>query len=356
LFLGPSEFRELASGRKRGPGAALVRAALRALETPYAAAVRWRNWRYDTRRAAVQRVDVPVVSVGNLTLGGTGKTPTVEWLARWFGERGVRVGLVSRGYGAPDGEPNDEALELAQKLPGVPHVADSDRVRGARRAVGEFGCQLLILDDAFQHRRLARDFDLVLIDALEPFGFEHVFPRGTLREPLQGWSRAHALLLTRAELVDAAQRAVIRARAASFAPGALWLESSHAPAALRTAAGEERPLESFASRAVAAFCGIGNPAGFAHSLAQCGYRVAAHRVFADHMRYTPEVIRELENWSAGQDVTAVVCTHKDLVKVGPHWRGGVPLVAVAVRLEITRGQSELEAALGALARRALEGR
>jgi tetraacyldisaccharide 4'-kinase len=352
LLPGPSEFRELASGRKRGLAAALSRAALGACELPYTAAVRLRNWRYDTGRAAVHRVGVPVVSVGNLTLGGTGKTPTVEWLARWFAERGLRVGLVSRGYGAKAGESNDEALELAQKLPGVPHVADSDRARGAHRAVEEFGCQLLILDDGFQHRRLARDFDLVLVDALEPFGFEHVFPRGTLREPLAGWSRAHAIMLTRADLLDEAQRTAIRQRVGSFAPHALWLESAHAPHGLLTAAGDEQALESLAGKPLAAFCGIGNPAGFRHSLAQCGYQVVAAREFADHVNYTAEVIRELENWSAASQVAAVVCTHKDLVKVGPHWQGGTPLVALGIRLKVTHGQSELEAALAALAHQA----
>ena len=132
-MFGPSEFRALVSGQKRGVGAAFLRAAFRVLEVPYTAAVRWRNRRYDSGRAPVTRVDAPVVSVGNLTLGGTGKTPTVEWLARWFADRGVRVGLVSRGYGATSGRVNDEALELARNLPDVPHVQDADRVRGAQR-------------------------------------------------------------------------------------------------------------------------------------------------------------------------------------------------------------------------------
>ena len=185
-----STFREIVSGRRQGLTASLARAALGALEVPYTTAVRLRNRHYDRSPSAVQRVPVPVVSIGNLTLGGTGKTPTVEWLARWFADRQVRVGLASRGYGSKPGAPNDEALELAQKLPGVPHVLDRDRVRGAQQLIDQFGCELIILDDGFQHRRLGRDLDIVLIDALEPVGFGHVFPRGTLREPLEGWSRA----------------------------------------------------------------------------------------------------------------------------------------------------------------------
>jgi tetraacyldisaccharide 4'-kinase len=352
VLLGPSEFRELASGRTRGLAARAARAALAALEAPYTAAVRLRNWRFDTGRAAVHRVEVPVVSVGNITLGGTGKTPTVEWLARWFIERGVRVGIVSRGYGAREGRPNDEALELAESLPEVPHVLDRDRVRGARRAIDEFGCRLLVLDDAFQHRRLARDFDLVLIDALEPFGFGHVFPRGTLREPLAGWRRADALVLTRVEQVDDARRAEIRRQALEVAPRALWLEAAYAPHALRSAAGTEQPLESLSGQRVAAFCGIGNPAGFQGALARLGYDVAGRREFADHFAYRETDIAELARWSDALDVTAIVCTRKDLVKIGDRWRGAKPLVALAGRLEITIGRSDLDAALAPLAERA----
>lgn len=354
--LGPSEFRDLVSGRRRGFAATLARAALRAIETPYAAAVRLRNWRFDTGRAPAHRAEVPVVSVGNITLGGTGKTPTVEWLARWFAERGVRVGIVSRGYGAEPGRPNDEALELAESLPEVPHVLDRDRVRGARRAIAEFGCQLLVLDDGFQHRRLARDFDLVLVDALEPFGFGHVFPRGTLREPLSGWARADALVLTRVEQVDEAARSRIREQAQRYAPRALWLEATHAPYALRAASGDEQPLASLAGRRIAAFCGIGNPAGFQGALARSGYEVAGAREFADHFAYAAPDVAELARWSDGLDVAAVVCTRKDLVKIGDRWPGAKPLWALAGRLEITSGHDELEAALEPLTRRATEAR
>ncbi|MGD9720344.1 MAG: tetraacyldisaccharide 4'-kinase [Pirellulales bacterium] len=352
-MLGPSAFRELVSGRQRGIAATLARAVLGALEVPYTAVVSARNRRYDTGRAPTERVDVPVVSVGNITLGGTGKTPVVEWLARWFADRGVRVGLVSRGYGAAAGRPNDEALELARKLPGVPHVQDADRVRGARRAMAEHRCQLIILDDAFQHRRLARDLDIVLVDALEPFGFGHVFPRGTLREPLSGWHRAHVLMLTRAELLDVPSRAELRDEARRVAPTACWVEATHAPRALETPAGGTQPLASLAGQPLAAFCGIGNPAGFYHALAGCGYQVVAQREFADHFGYRDTDVQKLAHWADGLDVAAVVCTGKDLVKIADRWRSQSPLLALVSRLEIFTGQAELEAALAPLVARAL---
>ena len=201
----PSGFRDLVSGRRRGAMAAALRGILAAAEVPYTWAVRWRNRRYDCGAKTVYRVDVPVISVGNLTLGGTGKTPMVEWIVRRFLAQGKKVGIISRGYGAHGG-PNDEARELAWKLPGVPHVQDPDRVAAARRAIGDFGCQVLVLDDAFQHRRIGRDLDIVLLDALEPLGYEHVFPRGTLREPVEGLARADVVALSRADLLTADKR------------------------------------------------------------------------------------------------------------------------------------------------------
>ena len=211
--------------------AAALRGILAAAEVPYAWAVRRRNRRYDCGAKAVHRVDVPVISVGNLTLGGTGKTPMVEWIVRRFLAQGKKVGIISRGYGARGG-PNDEARELAWKLPGVPHVQDPDRVAAARRAIREFGCQVLVLDDAFQHRRIARDLDIVLLDALEPLGYEHVFPRGTLREPVEGLARADVVALSRADLLTAEQRAAIRDRVAKLSPEAVWVEVVHAPLGL----------------------------------------------------------------------------------------------------------------------------
>ncbi len=348
---GASEFRELVSGRRSGVLASLARMALSTLEVPYSALRPLRNWRYDTGRAAIHRAQVPVVSVGNLTLGGTGKTPAVEWLARWYAERGVRVGLASRGYGVKPGELNDEALELAEKLPGVPHVLDRDRVAAAHCLVEAFRCRLVILDDAFQHRRLARDLDVVLVDALEPFGFGRVFPRGTLREPLAGWRRADVLLLTRRELIAPEERRAIRDQARSHAPGAVWAEATYTPRALRQTDGVEIALGAYRGQRVAAFCGIGNPTGFHHSLIGTGYDPVEFRAFPDHFPYAMRDIDQLVAWADRLKVAALVCTHKDLVKIGERWPPCCPLVALASRLEIVEGLREFEARLAPLVER-----
>jgi tetraacyldisaccharide 4'-kinase len=345
----PSSFRELVSGRRRGVAAAVLRGMLAAAEVPYAWAIRRRNRRYDRGAKQVHRVEVPVISVGNLTLGGTGKTPMVEWVAWQLIQQQIEVGIVSRGYGESRG-PNDEARELAWKLPGVPHVQNPDRLSAARRAIDDFGCEALVLDDAFQHRRIARDLDIVLLDALEPFGFGRVFPRGTLREPVEGLARADVVALSRADLLPARERESLRNRAMKLSPSSLWVEVVHAPVELvstseTTQAGEtpepHQPLDSLRGRQVLAFCGLGNPAGFRHTLAVCGYEVREFQEFPDHYHYRPADLDFLAAAAERLNVDAIVCTQKDLVKINRVRLGGRPLWAVRVAIEFLAGREEL---------------
>jgi tetraacyldisaccharide 4'-kinase len=407
-MLNPSDFHDLVSGRRRGVAAGVGRLGLRLVEVPYTWAVAWRNRRYDRGRAEVHRAGVPVVSVGNITLGGTGKTPMVAWLARWFRSRGIRASIVSRGYGAEAGGQNDEARELERQLPDVPHLQNPDRVAAAGVAVEELETQLIILDDGFQHRRLARDFDIVLIDALEPFGYEHVFPRGTLREPLSGLKRADAVLLSRADMVSADDREAIRRRVATFAPAALWGEIRHAPQDLISADGAASDLDVLKTGKIAAFCGLGNPAGFRHTLESVikgpllsqgagrsegdevenqrtkekhsrgsphpnplpegegmardgsphpnllpkgeGSRgIAAFREFPDHHPYSRDDIESLARWAEELDVAAVVCSQKDLVKISIRRLGGKPLFAMRIAMEFLVGQEGIEKGLSRIA-------
>ncbi|MCC7084901.1 MAG: tetraacyldisaccharide 4'-kinase [Pirellulales bacterium] len=345
-------FRDLISGRRRGPVAGVLRGLLRLAEGPYTWEVRRRNQAFDTGRRTAEHVGVPVVSVGNLTLGGTGKTPLVVWLAQWFCRRGVRVALISRGYRASPGELNDEGRELEQKLPDVPHLQNPDRVAAAQKAVQELGAEVILLDDGFQHRRLARDLDIVLIDALEPFGFEHVFPRGTLREPLDEIRRAHIVVLSRADMVCEAERMRIRRIVERYAPSIAWASCNHVPQSLLSSGGAMQPIEALVGQRVAAFCGIGNPAGFRHTLTQCGCEVAVWREFPDHHSYSAADLVELAHWTSTSDASLAVCTHKDLVKIAADSLGGKPLRAVRVGMELMEGRCEIELQLSTL----LEGR
>lgn len=344
-------FLEIVSGRERSLTAAAARAALGVAEGPYALAIALRNWRYDRNSDAVRRVSVPVISVGNLTVGGSGKTPMVKWIARRLRDRGVRVAIVSRGYGAQEGARNDEALELEQALPDVPHLQNPDRVAGATAAIEELDAQAILLDDAFQHRRLARDLDIVLLDATEPFGYGRLLPRGVLREPVASLRRAHVVCLTRADLVDASARESVRRRAQQVAPDAIWCEAAHRPQSLLHANGGRRPLAELAGTRVAAFCGIGNPPAFRRTLGSLGVEVVAWRPFPDHHNYTRDDVEALADEARRARADAILCTHKDLAKVQAGDLGGAVLWAVEIEMDVLAGRESLQAQVDAVTSR-----
>lgn len=350
-MLGPTEFRDLVSGRRRGLAATALRGLLGIAEIPYTFIVWIRNRRYSGRRTAVHHANVPVISVGNLTLGGTGKTPLVKWIAGRLQDLDLHVALVSRGYGAARGEQNDEARELAQALPNVPHVQNRDRSAATHLAIEEYDPDIVLLDDGFQHRRLARDLDIVLLDALEPFGFEHVFPRGTLREPIVGLRRADFVCLSRADAIRPAEREAIRQRVARIAPQTAWCELAHAASYLINADGATQPLDQLPRKRVAAFCAIGNPAGFRHTLSTTRCEVVAWREFPDHHVFTPAEL--LVFGSAADDANAelILCTQKDLVKVPQEKLGNIPLWAVAIEMQFLTGQQAFEQRIETIARK-----
>jgi len=345
-------FRRLADGTLRGPGPAVARGLLGLISLPYGMVTAIRNLGYDLNLLPSHAAAVPVISVGNLTLGGTGKTPLVAWVARRLLEAGRRPAIVSRGYAAEPGRPSDEAAELAVVLPGVPHVADRDRVAGVARAAAA-GADVAVLDDGFQHRRLRRDLDIVAIDASDPFGCDHLFPRGLLREPPRGLARATAFVLTRAGRVAASRRAEIRAdveRARGGRPGGIWVEMEHRPVGFRTAAGACEPLATQHGRRLAAFCGIGNPAAFRRTLEDSGLHPVAFRSFADHHAYGEADLESLAAWSRQHGAERLVTTLKDLVKLRVNDLDGVPLVALEVAVEPLGDASPLGTAIVAAAR------
>ncbi len=281
-----ASYLRLIRGESRGIFSAVARAGLTVASLGYAAGVSVRNRGFDRGRRPVERVEVPVVSVGNLTLGGTGKTPMVEFAARWLRRQGRRVAILSRGYGQ-EGGLNDEGRVLEENLPDVPHLQDRDRVKIARIAVEELEAEVLVLDDGFQHRRLARDLDLVLLDALDPFGQGRLFPRGLLREPVASLRRAGVVVLSRADLVDEDRRRAIRREAERGAGpiGLAWVEARHAPIDLVDADGQTHPLSDLDGRAVLAFCGLGNPEGFRRTLEGLEVELRGFRAFPDHHPY-----------------------------------------------------------------------
>jgi tetraacyldisaccharide 4'-kinase len=344
------QYLALVRGETRGLSPAAQRAGLWLASVPYGVVVRLRNLVYDSGWSCGDRVGVPVVSVGNLTVGGTGKTPCVEYVGGFYCQRGVRVAILSRGYGAADG-PNDEALVLEQNLPDVPHLQGADRTALARVALGPLRSELLVLDDGFQHRRLGRDLDLVLIDATAPWGYGHLLPRGLLREPVSALKRAGVILLTRCDQVGAGVRSDLRRLVAQLAPQAPLVETTHQPVGLTNSAGDDMALTALQSSPVAAFCGVANPEAFRRTLIDLGASLAAFQPYPDHHRYTRRDVEELERWSrALPPRSLIVTTQKDLVKLRRTALGPCPLWSLRIRLRVEAGAEvlthRLESVLG----------
>jgi tetraacyldisaccharide 4'-kinase len=324
-------YRSVISGERIGAGAALLRLAFEGLSAGYGLVVGARNLSFDWGlRQQVQLTDrsgkkVPVISVGNVTTGGTGKTPTVIMLARELTKMGRRPAVLTRGYGAPtlpDGTraKADEVLVIEHECPGVPVVVNGDRVAGGRVAIDMHDADVLVIDDGFQHRRIARDLNIVLVDATEPLGIPGLLPRGTWREPPHNLKRANMIMLTRCEQVSP--------QLADLAAGLLtqWV-SPRAIFQQRTAVtgvydADDNPVPLVASLGglggyrVAAMAGIGNPQGFLHTVQSLGMHVAIGCWFNDHHRYhAAHDLASLARFGAQRKLDAVVTTLKDWVKL-----------------------------------------
>jgi tetraacyldisaccharide 4'-kinase len=273
-----------------------------------------RNRLFDLGWRRTQRLPVPVWSVGNLTAGGTGKTPLTRYLARWAIAHGLRPAIISRGYrAAPDGT-NDEARTVSE----CPVVCDRDRVAGGRRALKD-GATCLILDDGFQHRRLWRDLDLVLIDATRPWGAEDpaagaTLPLGYLREGRAALARASALVVTRSESITAERLTQVLSMLRSCGKPLLRVVD-HQPQ-LRSASGTANAVGTLSGNAVILVSGLGNPLGFERAALSHGWLVRESLRFPDHHHYTVHdlaLIRE----AAARHQAVVVTTGKDAVKLMP---------------------------------------
>jgi tetraacyldisaccharide 4'-kinase len=317
--------------------------ALAPVSALYGAILEARARLYGSGRLASSRVACPVLSVGNLTFGGTGKTPFVEFLARRFRFEGKRPAILSRGYRrrsagvvvvsrgegplvGPD-EGGDEPVAMARRLPGVPVVVAERRADGARTAI-ELGADLLLLDDGYQHLALARDVNLLLVDAADPFGGGQLPPAGRLREPLSAITRADAVVFTRVNRGDPTPEA--RETIARWNPQAPVFTARLRSAGLWDESGSPVALSRLAARRFVAVCGVANPAGFAGSLAELELRPEELFAFPDHHRYGR---RDLERIRRAADRTGsawILTTEKDAVKI----EGKTLLPVVTLRLDV----------------------
>ena len=305
-----------------------------------------RNALYERGVRKARRAGAPVISVGNITAGGTGKTPFVAWLSRLLRIHKCRPAVLSRGYGKSAKLGVDDENELLSRhVPEVPVVVDPDRLRGAERAVREHGADVLILDDGFQHRRLARDLDIVLIDAALPFGGGHLLPRGLLREPLTALKRAGFFVITRSDLVGPERLDEIKERLAEVAPRTPVAECIHLPSGLREV-GAEEPNEDescLLTNRWLAFCGIGNPDGFRGTLRNLAIEPAAFHAFPDHHVYRPGEVADLVRQAADLHCDGLLTTEKDAIKIERVLSVplALPIVALQVCIDFPRAAESL---------------
>jgi len=349
----PSEkaFLEIISGRRKDWPAAASRAVLAGLEPFYALGANVKNLLFDTRLKRPQTVGVPIISIGNLTTGGTGKTPVVAAVIQALRHQGLKPGIASRGYRALDADGNDEKRVLDLLCPGVPHCQNRDRVAAARELVAT-GAKVIVLDDGFQHRRLARRLDIVLVDATNPWGYGHQLPRGLLRESRHGLKRAGLVVVTRADLVSSVDRDRILTGIRSHSPAPIVI-SRFVPLGLRHRDGAVDPGEAWKGKQVVAFCGIGNPAAFRATLERAGLIPHSHVVteFADHHHYTDADLARLVAEAEATHSAALVCTLKDMVKLPP-LETSVPILAIEVGFDIVEGTTAWDEALATAAAQA----
>jgi tetraacyldisaccharide 4'-kinase len=318
---------DIVSGARSGAAAAAARLGLGALAIPYAGGVRVRRWLYSRGLFRTRRSCVPVISVGNITAGGTGKTPIVEHLARGLASRGRKPGVVMRGYRTGRGTKSDEATILRANLgEGVPVIENPNRHDGAETAACIHGADVVVLDDGFQHLALARDLDILALDATSPFGFGKLLPAGCLRERPGQLARADVVIVTRADIPPAEEVAGLREKACALAPGALVLESTYRPARLETPAGDEGPpLEDIRHERVAAFCGIGNPHAFGVAVRRLGAEVVLAKSFPDHHPFTGDDLEAVAREAGNRAARLVLTTQKDAARIDPAgWPDGAP--------------------------------
>lgn len=324
----------LIAGGASGTRDRVALAGLRALSIGYGAALRLHLGAYRLGLARRLRLPALVISIGNITVGGTGKTTAAIAVARWLSDRGKRVAVLSRGYrGSAErqalvvsegvgplvspGVAGDEPYLISRALPGVSVLVGKDRRQTGRLAVERLGAEVLVLDDGLQYQRLAKDVEIALVDALAPFGYDSLIPRGLLREPAANLARADAIWITHSDLVRENDLRALRKRVQGYAPNARVRETRHAPVRLRRPAdGTELPAEAAKGRRVVALSGIGNPVAFQRTLEQIGAVLVDHLRFPDHHPYHATELRGL---LAGQpaNVEMIVTTSKDVVRIPP---------------------------------------
>ena len=332
----------------------LTRALLWAPAKLYELAVRLRVAAYETDYLKQKELTATVISVGNMTLGGAGKTPMVQYIARYLASEDHSVSILSRGYGRKSSgmrvlndpanrnhvdsarsylESGDEPLMLARSLPDIPIIVNKDRFEAGRLAEQEFGAGVLVLDDAYQHLSLARDLNLLLIDATDTFGGFEMPPFGRLREPLYGLKRADAVIVTRADRAfdEGQTQAIIKHYCGDSVP--IMYFYSGITALRHLATNEVYEVTNFAGWNVAVACGIGNPQAFSDDILQVGINIVGEKFFRDHHAFTQADLDEITRVAKEAGADAILTTEKDAIRLEGLTHGDIPIYAAQLEIQ-----------------------
>lgn len=364
-------------GRAEGTAATLFAGFLQVLSFLFSGIVQLRYWLYRRRIFHDQPLGCLVVVVGNLTVGGTGKTPVVEKFAAALRDRGRKVAILSRGYKSKsppfwrkwinwithaaeppprivsDGKQilldsehaGDEPFMLARNLPGVLVLVDKNRVKAGMYAIKKFGCDTLVLDDGFQYLPLKGRLNLLLVDKTNPFGNGNLLPRGILREPIKHLKRASYVFLTKSNgQRDLELEELIK----KHNPGADIIECAHRPQYLKrfgTGAGEKQPLDFLKGKRVGTFSGIAVPESFEKFVRDFGGSIAYTRRFLDHYRFQKDDFDSIFKEGLEKKVDFIVTTEKDAVRIDPDMPCPVPLYYLRLEIEILQGAADFNEAV-----------
>ncbi|MDO8488987.1 MAG: tetraacyldisaccharide 4'-kinase [Candidatus Omnitrophota bacterium] len=326
----------LVAGKIKGPVAAFLRLFLFVFSLIYGLVVVSLVAFY--RRRPV-RLGAKVISVGNITLGGTGKTTFVEYLSNLLSLQGEKVAVLSRGYRRAQGV-GDEPVMLQKKLPSVHIIVNKNRIEAAHEAIRQYAIDTLILDDGMQQWKISKDLEIVTIDAGNPFGNCRMLPAGFLREPLAALKRADIFVLTQFGLVK--DTSILADKLRHINSRALIVESIHKPDGFNSVCTPDEFLELDVVKGKSAliFSGIGNPRGFENCIGELGINIAKSLRFADHHDYTQADIDDIIKEAYQLNLDAIITTHKDAVKIRELQIKGARILALNIKLNITKNEAE----------------